>query len=181
MLWIHQGCFVGWSFITWCTFIKPTLVETANRYWLTSGEDVVLVSLWLSPGWNGHGSGDCVGEASPWPPNADCWPQIWHYKQRECLKWDKMLCTFLNSVLYSAFCGPVIRAQGVSFHSLSLSKRVTHFFRELACVATQIKPVYKSLSVKVFSSHLRQITFFYKTTQTSEMGHCNILCGLTLI
>lgn len=44
----------------------------------------------------------------------------------------------LNFV-FPTFCGLVIRAQGASFRSLALSKRVTHFFRELACVATQIK------------------------------------------
>lgn len=34
-------------------------------------------------------------------------------------------------------------------------KSMTHFFRELNCVATPIKPFLKSSSVKVFSSHPR--------------------------
>lgn len=46
---------------------------------------------------------------------------------------------------------------------------MTHFFRELMCVATPIKPFLTSLSVKVFNSHPRHVTFFYETTPTSEM------------
>lgn len=147
-------------------FIRPT--QWWLCYWLTSGEDVVFVSLRLPPGRDGHGSSDCGGEASPWPPDADCWSQIWRYKQCECLKWDffkKAIYICFNFVLYtSAFCNLVIMVEGVSFHLLSLSKRVTHFFREFACVATQIKPVYKSLSVKVFSSHLRKQLFLQDHT-----------------